>query len=97
MAYLSPVKVAEYWACGLPILIPDGIGDDSQILKETGLGVVMEDLDHPEKYFHQLEALIKANRREEIRQLAIKYRNPDTVKTAYQILLKPNSLAVGKV
>jgi glycosyltransferase involved in cell wall biosynthesis len=82
--YLSPIKNGEYWACGLPVIIPDGIGDDSQILKETGLGVVMEDIDQPEKYFPQLEKLIQANKKEEIRQMAIKYRNPNRTKEVYQ-------------
>ncbi len=79
----SPVKNGEYWACGLPVMIPDGIGDDSRILKETGLGVVVEDIGRPEKYFPQLDALIKANRKEEIRQLAVKYRNLDITQKAY--------------
>ena len=84
----SPVKNGEYWACGLPVLIPEGIGDDSQILKETGLGVVIEDMDHPEKYFKQLEELINANKRHEIRQLAVKYRNPETTRKAYEVLIE---------
>lgn len=85
--FLSPIKNGEYWACGLPVLIPDGIGDDSQILKATGLGVVIEDHDHPEKYFPQLEALIKANKQQEIRQLAIKHRNPEVARKAYKKLI----------
>lgn len=86
--FCSPIKNGEYWACGLPVLIPDGIGDDSQILKETGLGVVMEDINHLEKYFPQLEKLIHANKREEIRELAIKYRNPERTKDVYHRLIK---------
>ena len=83
----SPIKNGEYWACGLPVIIPDGIGDDSQILKETGLGVVMEDIEQPEKYFPQLEKLIQANKKEEIRQLAIKYRNPEITRRTYQKII----------
>jgi glycosyltransferase involved in cell wall biosynthesis len=83
----SPIKNGEYWACGLPVLIPDGIGDDSKILKETGLGVVMEDINHPEKYFPLLEKLIQADRKEEIRQLAVKYRNPETTKEVYMKII----------
>jgi len=85
--YLSPIKVGEYWACGLPVIIPDGIGDDSQILKKTGLGVVIKDIEHLKKYFHQLDVLIKDNKKEEIRQMAVKYRNPDIVKKAYEKLI----------
>lgn len=83
----SPIKNGEYWACGLPVIIPDGIGDDSQILKDTGLGIVIEDLGHPEKYFAQLATLIKANKQEEIRQLAVKYRNEENARNAYRKLI----------
>ena len=27
----SPIKHAEYWACGLPLLMPPGIGDEAQL------------------------------------------------------------------
>lgn len=90
--YCSPIKNGEYWACGLPILVPDGIGDDSEILKETGLGVVMSDLNNTQLYFTEIEKLIMENKRNEIRELAVKYRNPEISQRVYEKLfgnLKP--------
>ena len=44
--YCSPIKNGEYWANGLPILIPKGIGDDSDIiLKNRTGGSVLDSFD----------------------------------------------------
>ncbi|MFC1885082.1 glycosyltransferase [Thermodesulfobacteriota bacterium] len=40
----SPVKFAEYLLCGLPIVLPKGIGDYSKLIKDENMGVVAEDL-----------------------------------------------------
>ena len=40
--YLSPVKLGEYWANGLPTVITDGIGDDSHLVAEHELGIVLK-------------------------------------------------------
>ena len=37
----SPVKVAEYLACGLPIVINSGIGDSEAQIKEQNLGALV--------------------------------------------------------
>jgi len=37
--YCSPIKHGEYWANGLPILMPENIGDDSEINKKLELGI----------------------------------------------------------
>lgn len=37
----SPVKLAEYLAAGLPILISEGIGDYSELVRREGLGCVL--------------------------------------------------------
>ena len=84
----SPIKNGEYWACGLPVITPSDIGDDSEILKESGLGIVVEDIDNPTKYFRQLEELINTNNKDEIRKLAEKYRNPDIVNKTYEKLIR---------
>lgn len=42
MQFRSPIKNGEYWACGLPILISEGVGDDWQIAKEQEVGVVIK-------------------------------------------------------
>jgi glycosyltransferase involved in cell wall biosynthesis len=39
----SPVKVAEYLACGLPIVLNAGIGDSDALVTEEGVGVLVND------------------------------------------------------
>ena len=36
--YCSPIKHGEYWACGLPIVIPDGISDDYLLAEQYKIG-----------------------------------------------------------
>lgn len=38
----SPIKNGEYWASGLPIVISEGIGDDSEIIKNEGGGLIVD-------------------------------------------------------
>jgi glycosyltransferase involved in cell wall biosynthesis len=37
----SPVKFAEYLACGVPVILSEGIGDYSELARRTGVGVVL--------------------------------------------------------
>jgi glycosyltransferase involved in cell wall biosynthesis len=39
----SPVKVSEYLACGLPVVINSGIGDTDRIIMDQQLGVLVKD------------------------------------------------------
>jgi glycosyltransferase involved in cell wall biosynthesis len=38
----SPVKLAEYLACGLPVIAQTGIGDTDQILSERKAGIILK-------------------------------------------------------
>ncbi len=83
----SPIKNGEYWACGLPVIIADNIGDDSSIIKETGLGIVLKDIRTiDESVVIRLQTLLKKDKNE-FRQLAFCYRNPEVVQNAYQRIL----------
>jgi glycosyltransferase involved in cell wall biosynthesis len=42
--YCSPIKDGEYWACGLPIIIPEGISDDYIISTKENIGLVLSDM-----------------------------------------------------
>jgi len=37
----SPTKFAEYLLCGLPVIISEGIGDSSDLVRSKGVGVVI--------------------------------------------------------
>lgn len=39
----SPVKVAEYLACGLPVILTRGIGDYSDMLPGAGVGMLVDE------------------------------------------------------
>jgi glycosyltransferase involved in cell wall biosynthesis len=36
--YCSPIKHGEYWACGLPVIVPDGISDDYLLVEKYDIG-----------------------------------------------------------
>ncbi len=41
--YCSPIKVGEYWSCGVPILIFKDISDDYLHTRDENLGIVVSD------------------------------------------------------
>lgn len=90
--FLSPVKVGEYWANGLPVLLTDGVGDDSEIMKEGG-GITFSFHEHGSvlQALKTLESLVRTGSRqkpyENISALAVKYRNFERVKEIYKIIL----------
>lgn len=83
--YSSPIKTGEYWACGLPIVIPRGIGDDFEIVENEGGGVVVEELKESEIDW---TILMKTANELPIRH-AQKYRSLESgVKKFREILIK---------
>nr|WP_255710117.1 glycosyltransferase [Pontibacter harenae] len=85
--YLSPVKIGEYWANGLPVLLTEGVGDDSDIIKNEGGGAVFNLTEEGslEKALDKIQQILKdTNHRQEIPNLARKYRSPDKIKEAYE-------------
>jgi len=90
--FCSPIKNGEYWAMGLPILSPDGIGDDSDIIKKEQGGVIYT----LEQFEEALEILQKEylskNPKEiknKMRKIAIKYRSfEQTAKCLDSIFVK---------
>lgn len=78
--YCTPIKDGEYWAMGLPVVIPPEISDDSAIIKRERLGAVWETLDSAgyRKSLDVLDELLNVPREElqrKVRQLAIRYRS----------------------
>jgi glycosyltransferase involved in cell wall biosynthesis len=41
----SPTKVAEYLACGLPIVANGGVGDLDALIENNGVGVLVDGFD----------------------------------------------------
>jgi glycosyltransferase involved in cell wall biosynthesis len=85
--YCSPVKVGEYWANGLPVLLTEGVGDDSNIIKKEGGGAIF-DLTKPASIpqaIKQIAALIKEpDYRLATRRLAVRHRSMDLGRAAYE-------------
>jgi hypothetical protein len=76
--YCTPIKDGEYWALGLPVVIPANISDDSLIIERHDIGAVLDELNETA----YREAVIKINRlikdpsmRDTIRKVACQYRS----------------------
>lgn len=84
--YVSPIKLGEYWASGLPVLLPEGVGDDSGIVAREGGGAVF-DLRRPasvEAALAKLKAiLLTPSYRGLSCRLAADYRSVDKARDAY--------------
>lgn len=83
--YFSPIKNAEYWSMGLPIIIPTGIGDDSDLVDKFNLGIV-HDFSRKinKKQVDQLLFLIKDSRHKKfIFKTTLNYRSIDLIQASY--------------
>jgi glycosyltransferase involved in cell wall biosynthesis len=89
--FCSPIKNGEYWAMGLPILSPDGIGDDSDIIKNEYGGVIYT-LGNFEAALHELkkEYLDKDSKeiKNKMRDIALKYRSFEHTKKCLDSIFK---------
>lgn len=68
----SPVKIGEYLACGLPVLLTRGIGDYSQTISQEGLGLLLED---DGKDIERIRAFIAKQDLIQLRQKTAEYAN----------------------
>lgn len=89
--FCSPVKDGEYWASGLPILLPDGVGDDSDIIKTEGGGVVW-DLSDTKGSLEKMKQLVAANDREAVAGIARKHRSFSIAQEVYRDLFSEKSV-----
>jgi glycosyltransferase involved in cell wall biosynthesis len=85
--YVSPIKVGEYWASGLPVLLTDGVGDDSNIIAAEGGGAVF-DLSRPNNVQQALQSiriqLADEEHRKTIHELAARHRSVERAREAYE-------------
>ncbi|WP_448518601.1 glycosyltransferase [Rhodoflexus sp.] len=77
--YCSPVKDGEYWALGLPVVIPAGIGDDADIIARYDIGAVLPALNTTayREAVIKIDRLLQGDRvalRAKIRHIAAQYR-----------------------
>lgn len=87
--YCSAIKIGEYWANGLPIVMPKDIGDDSNILTAENAGTLIEG--YNVKY-SKIDEIIKDNNyRSNMLEIALRYRNRNTVIDGYGYFLKIHS------
>lgn len=94
--YCCPVKDGEYWANGLPVLLEEGIGDDSDIVKEYGGGVIINH-QNPVQGFQQVKNLVQEGREElsqKIKPVAFRFRRFELIEEYYDNLL--NAFAHNK-
>jgi glycosyltransferase involved in cell wall biosynthesis len=88
--FCSAIKVGEYWASGLPVLLTTGVGDDSAIIEAEGGGAVF-DLSQPDSVptaLARLAALLsQPNHRAAIHELALRHRSLNRAREAYAALL----------
>lgn len=89
--FCTSAKDGEYWAMGLPIIITKGISDDSSIIKDQNIGVVIEnlDIDAYKMALKQIKILLECDRNElskKIRAVALKYRSFDIADKIYSQL-----------
>ncbi|MDX5421199.1 MAG: glycosyltransferase [Hymenobacteraceae bacterium] len=85
--FLSPVKIGEYWANGLPVLLTEGVGDDSDIIKNEGGGALfnLNEEGSVERALKKIQEILKdPAHRQDIPKLAEKYRSPDRIREAYE-------------
>lgn len=79
--YSAPIKNAEYWALGLPVIITNNIANDSQIIEENKIGSVIKELTTAsyQKSVDQMDEILKNNSLTDlyykIRSIAEKQRN----------------------
>ena len=89
-ACISPMKIGEYWANGLPVLLTRGVGDDSAIIEQdpyAGAVFDPEGSDLPSAMLSVLRTIAQKDQRIRTSHLATKYRSMDRTREAYRTIL----------
>ncbi len=84
--FCSPVKIGEYWACGLPVFLEPGIGDDSDIVESEGGGIIVRKENHVAAFreMQKILSLGRANLAAPIRDIALRHRHPRLISDVYE-------------
>ena len=70
----SPVKIGEYLACGLPVLLTRGIGDYSRTIPQAGLGLLLEE---DGRDIERIQDFLKKQDLKELSQKTAEYADND--------------------
>jgi glycosyltransferase involved in cell wall biosynthesis len=67
----SPIKIGEYLACGLPVILTKGIGDLSELVVKNHVGIELENVDavQAKKTLNFLTGSVSSEMRSNCRQL----------------------------
>jgi len=92
----SPIKNGEYWANGLPIVISNDIGDDSDIMKEEGGGLIVDYNIKPRlSFFDHLKLIIKNSHQNRLINPSVNnaqaYRSKESIEQVYNNILSLNN------
>jgi glycosyltransferase involved in cell wall biosynthesis len=85
--YCTPIKNGEYWALGLPVVIPANISDDSQIIQDCKIGAVLPSLTDAtyKEAVNKIDKLIQqADVQIKIRSIAMRHRSFGIAKKVYE-------------
>jgi glycosyltransferase involved in cell wall biosynthesis len=87
--YCTPIKNAEYWAMGMPVVITKDISTDSQLITENNIGYTLQSLDEKE-YLNAVkkidELLVEKQLPIKIRKIAEVHRNYSIAENIYRII-----------
>lgn len=90
--FCTPIKDGEYWALGLPVIITDGISDDSDLIRSLGIGSVItrNDVNEYRRVIAEMDELLFKNTRKElydrIRPVAERYRSFSAAEEIYKAI-----------
>ena len=82
--------MGEYWACGLPVLLTRGVGDEERIIGESGTGGALFDPGSGDLAAAVDTILDRARSNGQataIRELALRHRSIDHTRAAYARVL----------
>jgi glycosyltransferase involved in cell wall biosynthesis len=95
--YCTSIKDGEYWASGLPIIIPPNISVDSDIIEKNKAGVIWKGFDYKSclDAIEEMDKLLQEDRKilsTRIRGLAVTYRDFNLYENLYFRIYGPEGL-----
>ena len=92
---ISPIKVGEYWASGLPVVITSGIGDEDSIMDQYPILGTKFELNELSMISALNNIKSRLNNRIEIASYASKFRNFEIIQNIYKKIIVKHNPAVN--